>query len=257
MANFKFRPPTYFWLDSWVLAHVIQLATQEFCCRFLNKENDPCGRQFDQMTQAARSGQANITEGCSRRETSSSTEMKLTDVARGSISELLNDYLNWIIRHQQKPWSIYSEEYAAVRAIKIEPLTERKDVCLQAAELVVRQKKQYDRWLCSSDSVEQAQCLLVLCSLLELMLTQQNAWQLENFKEKGSFAEQLTDARVEAKMHQGDEQDIPLCGVCGKKAIKKTITKGSHAGETFWSCPDWQLHKAESYKASLFTFNKK
>ena len=45
----------YYWLDTWVLANVIQLATQEFCMRHLNRKNDPCGRQYDQMTQAARS----------------------------------------------------------------------------------------------------------------------------------------------------------------------------------------------------------
>ena len=43
----------YFWLDSWVMANVIQLATQDFCSRYLNQKNDPCGRQYDQMTQAA------------------------------------------------------------------------------------------------------------------------------------------------------------------------------------------------------------
>ena len=48
----------YFWLDAWVLANVIQLGTQKFCLRFLKPRIDPCGRLFDQMTQAARSGAA-------------------------------------------------------------------------------------------------------------------------------------------------------------------------------------------------------
>lgn len=56
----------YYWLDTWVLANIIQLATQDFCTRFLNHTNDPCGRQYDQMTQAARSAPANIAEGNSR-----------------------------------------------------------------------------------------------------------------------------------------------------------------------------------------------
>ena len=45
----------YYWLDSWILANIIQLATQDFCLQHLNRSNAPCGRQFDQMTQAARS----------------------------------------------------------------------------------------------------------------------------------------------------------------------------------------------------------
>jgi len=49
-------------LDSFTLATVIQLGTWRFC--------DPCGRQFDQMTQAARSGRANIMEGSERAATS-------------------------------------------------------------------------------------------------------------------------------------------------------------------------------------------
>ena len=53
----------YLWLDSWVMANVIYLSTLSFCRRFLNRTNDPCGRQYDQMTQAARSVQANIAEG--------------------------------------------------------------------------------------------------------------------------------------------------------------------------------------------------
>lgn len=57
----------YFWLDSWVMANIVQLGTQRFCRQFLNRRNDPCGRQYDQMTQAARSGVANIAEGSARR----------------------------------------------------------------------------------------------------------------------------------------------------------------------------------------------
>ena len=76
----------YYWLDTWILANVIQLATQDFCRAFLTLQNDPCGRQFDQMTQAARSCTANIAEGNSRHYTSRETEMKLTDVARASLS---------------------------------------------------------------------------------------------------------------------------------------------------------------------------
>ncbi len=89
----EIKNPGYFWLDTWVLANVIQLATQDFCLRFLNRTNDPCGRQFDQMTQAARSAPANIAEGNSRHSTSRETEMKLTDVARASLAELAESEL--------------------------------------------------------------------------------------------------------------------------------------------------------------------
>lgn len=110
----------YYWLDTWVLANIIQLATQDFCTRFLNHTNDPCGRQYDQMTQAARSAPANIAEGNSRHSTSKETEMKLTDVARATLSVLANDYLNWLLRQESIPWSINSPEYKAVSTIRFD-----------------------------------------------------------------------------------------------------------------------------------------
>ena len=112
----------YYWLDTWVLANVIQLATQDFCLRYLNHSNDPGGRQYDQMTQAARSAPANIAEGSSRHTTSKETEMKLTDVARATLSELGNDYLNWILRQESIPWSNNDPEYKAVLSVQMDPI---------------------------------------------------------------------------------------------------------------------------------------
>ena len=63
-------------LDSYTIASIIQLATLSFCRRFLNRTNDPCGRQYDQMTQAARSGVKNLVEGSERMKASLSTGRK-------------------------------------------------------------------------------------------------------------------------------------------------------------------------------------
>jgi len=80
-----------------------QLGTQDFCEQFLSFKNDPCGRQYDQMTQAARSGVANIAEGHSRHQTSRETEIKLLDVARASLAELMGDYYNYLLHKQKLP----------------------------------------------------------------------------------------------------------------------------------------------------------
>ena len=49
-------------------------------------------RTIDQMVQAARSGKQNIAEGSEAATTSAETEIKLTNVAKASLEELLIDY---------------------------------------------------------------------------------------------------------------------------------------------------------------------
>ncbi|TVS17410.1 MAG: four helix bundle protein, partial [Planctomycetaceae bacterium] len=105
-------------LHSFTLATIVQVETLRFCRRFLTFDHreagpkfyDPKGRQYDQMTQAARSGRQNIIEGSERSATSKDTEMKLTDVARASLSELRGDYEILILDRNQLPWSAHSPE---------------------------------------------------------------------------------------------------------------------------------------------------
>ena len=56
--------------------------TVDFCKRFLPPHGD---RTVDQMVQAARSGKQNIVEGSEDGQTSSEMEIKLLNVARGSL----------------------------------------------------------------------------------------------------------------------------------------------------------------------------
>ena len=190
----------YFWLDTWVLANIIQLSTQEFCQRYLNRSNDPCGRQYDQMTQAARSVPANIAEGNSRHSTSKETEMKLTDVARASLAELAND-----VQHLS---------------------------CVH----ILQQKRKFDTWLRSKNSMIEANCLLILCNRLILMLGKQITNQLSTFREEGGFTEGLTAERLAYRTEKSINADAPLCPKCGKPMIKRVAKKGVNSGKEFWSC---------------------
>jgi len=226
----------YYWLDTWVLANVVQLATQDFCTNFLNRNNDPCGRQYDQMTQAARSVPANIAEGNSRHSTSRETEMKLTDVARASLAELANDYLNWLLRQEQIPWSIHSPEYQAVLYVSLDQPTYQDDVQHQSSIHILAQKHKFDSWLSSSDSLLTANCLLVLCNRLILMLGRQIERQLETFKAEGGFTEGLTAERLAYRTQQSIETDAPVCPKCGKPMVKRMAKKGINSGKPFWSC---------------------
>ena len=227
---------SYYWLDTWVFANIIQLATQDFCKRFLNLKNDPCGRQFDQMTQAARSGTANIAEGASRHYTSRETEMKLTDVARASLAELANDYTNWVLQHDQTPWSIHSSELQQIQAIPLDKIPYNDDVLYQSSLHILAQKHKFDTWLMSEDSLTVARCMLVLCDRLILMLKKQIEASLQSFKEQGGFTEALTAERLKQRTEESLTEDAPLCPKCGKPMLKRMAKKGVNSGKPFWSC---------------------
>lgn len=226
-------------MDTWVLANVIQLATQDFCMRNLNRTNDPCGRQFDQMTQAARSVPANIAEGNSRHSTSKETEMRLTDVARASLAELTNDYVNWLLLHENIPWSAKSEEYKSVSNIPLDKPTYKDDVQYQSGIHILKQKHKFDTWLCSKDSMIEANCLLVLCNRLIMMLSKQIENQLASFREEGGFTEALSTERLAFRAEQSAPSDAPVCPKCGNPMIKRVARKGVNAGKEFWSCSSY------------------
>ena len=227
---------SYYWLDTWVFANVIQLATQDFCKRFLNFQNDPCGRQYDQMTQAARSGTANIAEGASRHYTSRETEMKLTDVARASLAELANDYTNWLLQHEQTPWSIHSPELKQIKAILLDKITYNDDVLYQSSLHILAQKHKFDAWLTSDDSLTVARCTLLLCDRLITMLTKQLEASLQSFTEQGGFTEALTAERLKQRTEESITEDAPPCPKCGKPMLKRMAKKGVNSGKPFWSC---------------------
>ena len=67
--------------------------TYIFCKRFLPKYGD---RTVDQMVQAARSSKQNIVEGIEDGNTSTEMELKLLNVARGSLRELREDYEDFV-----------------------------------------------------------------------------------------------------------------------------------------------------------------
>lgn len=229
----------YYWLDTWVLANVIQLATQDFCRKYLNLQNDPCGRQYDQMTQAARSGTANIAEGNSRHATSRETEMKLTDVARASLAELANDYFNWLLLHNETPWSIKDPNHIQLSQIVPDKPDYKDDVQHLSAVHILNQKHKYDPWLNTNDSLTAARCILVLCNKLIMMLSKQIEQQLQSFTEEGGFTEALTAERLKHRAEQSAQEDAPLCPQCGRPMIKRMAKKGTNSGKPFWSCSDY------------------
>ncbi len=100
-------------LLSYQKADVIYQMTFDFCSRFLQKGD----RTVDQMVQAARSGKQNIIEGCAASCTSAKTEIKLVNVAKASLKELLEDYEDFLKTRGYRQWESGSIEYETMRAL--------------------------------------------------------------------------------------------------------------------------------------------
>ena len=92
---------------------VVYQGTCVFCQRFMSRYGD---RTVDQMVQAARSGKQNIAEGSDASGTSRETELKLTGVARASLAELKEDYLDYLKVHGDSDWPATDERKAAMRS---------------------------------------------------------------------------------------------------------------------------------------------
>ena len=82
-------------------AECIYDITYYFVHKFLAKGD----RTIDQMIQAARSGKQNIAEGSAASATSSETELKLTNVAKASLHELLVDYEDFLRVRKLQQWA--------------------------------------------------------------------------------------------------------------------------------------------------------
>jgi four helix bundle suffix protein len=104
-------------LRSFQKAEVIYDLTFRFCARFLSRGD----RTVDQMQQAARSGKQNIIEGAKASGTSKETELKLTNVARASLEELLADYEDFLRVRKAPLWEKDAPEALFVRKLGARP----------------------------------------------------------------------------------------------------------------------------------------
>src|SRR6266853_3421763 len=111
----SFLPPrgNYAELLSFQKAEIVYDLTFRFAHKFLVKGD----RTIDQMVQSARSGKKNILEGSKAALTSKETEIKLTNVARASLEELLDDYGDYLRVRDLPIWDKDSKEARYVRQL--------------------------------------------------------------------------------------------------------------------------------------------
>ena len=103
-------------LKSYQTSELVYDLTVEFCKKHLDRSYGT-NRTHDQMVQAARSGKQNIAEGSQASGTSKKTELKLINVARASLEELLLDYQDYLRQNSLVLWTKDSGEAGAVRAL--------------------------------------------------------------------------------------------------------------------------------------------
>jgi four helix bundle suffix protein len=108
-------PPSggYQKLISYKKAECVYDLTYYFCHKYLSRGD----RTIDQMVQAARSGKQNIAEGSAASATSKETEIKLMNVAKASLEELLIDYKDYLRTRNHILWDLDSKEVAAMRRL--------------------------------------------------------------------------------------------------------------------------------------------
>lgn len=230
----KLRPSGgYRDLRSFQITTIIYDATYWFCERFL----DPRSRMSDQMVQAARSGRQNIAEGSRAAATSSQTELRLVNVARSSLDELLLDYEDFLRHRRCKQWEANDPEALAVRRIG------QQQTSTNSANLTELSDEQryalYGKWLDNEDAAIRANALICLINQANYLLDKQIAALEAQFIQEGGYSEQLATARIaerNRKKQAGSVEAIPSCPICGKAMVLRTAQKGKSAGKQFWGC---------------------
>lgn len=220
-------------LRSYKVAEAVYDATVVFCRRFYAEDR----RMTDQMVQAARSGVRNISEGSGMAATSRKSEMKLTNVARASLSdELLRDYESFLRQNGLRVWPKDCREALAMRARLAEdraavrpagrPGTVRLTGLFGLSEFVERAAPELA-----------ANAMLCAVNQAAYLLKRQLENQGETFVEKGGFTEKLYGARKRTKSDWSDGTDTPpACPRCGKPMKLRTVRSGAKAGRQFWGC---------------------
>ena len=177
------RGKSYQDLLSFQKARIVYDGTVWFCKHYLEKRD----RTYDQMVQAARSGKQNILEGSQASGTSKSFEIKLTNVARASLEELLEDY----------------RDYLRVRGLDECP--KEHPYTIRLRQLNRQPNANYETFkkaIEHSDPAIAANAMIGLIKLTNYLLDQQIRQLEKAFLEEGGLRERMTRARLTERAKQ-------------------------------------------------------
>ena len=146
----------------------------DFTVDFAKRYIDYKSRTKDQMEQAARSGKQNIAEGYLQK--SLEGRIKLLGVARGSLEELLNDYVDFLRQGRYKLWELDDPQARAVRALVY---------------------NNYKSYINTAESA--ANAMVCLINQTNRLLDQKLRWLEERFVNEGGFRENLFKKRLQRR----------------------------------------------------------
>src|SRR5438093_11125602 len=183
----RLLPPRgdYHTLLSFQKAEVIYDITFRFAHKFLSRGD----RTIDQMIQSARSGKKNILEGSKAALTSTETEIKLTNVARASLEELLDDYSDYLRARDLPMWDKDSREAKYVRKLGRKTPQTFED---------------YRQFIETRPPEVIANIALCLIHQTNYLIDQQLRRLEKDFLRDGGLRERMTRARVQSRNRKRD-----------------------------------------------------
>jgi four helix bundle suffix protein len=178
-AQARIIPPRgdYQTLHSFHKAEVVYDLTFRFAHKYLPKGD----RTVDQMIQAARSGKKNLLEGSKAGRASKETEIKLTNVARASLEELLDDYLDYLRVREFPRWDKNSREALYVRRL---------------GRQVPQTYELYRQFVETRPPEVVANIAICLINQANYLIDQQLLRLEHDFLEQGGLRERMTRARL-------------------------------------------------------------
>ena len=162
-------------LKAFQKAECVYDVTYYFANKFLSKGD----RTIDQMVQAARSGKQNLAEGNIDGVTSKEMEIKLTNVNRASLHELLLDYEDYLRVRGLEQWPYDDPRCVQTRAF-----------CKKHLDSTVYREKIRDR---SDETI--ANIAITLIHQCDVLIRGLIEWQKRNFLENGGIKEEMYRAR--------------------------------------------------------------
>lgn len=170
-------------LISYQKAEIIYDGTMYFTNRFFRRGD----RTIDQMVQAARSGKQNIVEASMASGTSKEMEIKLTNVARASLEELLIDYKDFLRTKSLKLWDKNDK-----LTIRFRELNKIPDASYETFQKAIENE---DPEIC-------ANAMIGLIRVVSYLLSQQIKSLEKEFLTDGGLRERMSKARVEVRRGQ-------------------------------------------------------